>query len=351
MDTEIRISRLVHARSLKWFNRFMTFGDDDAMKVRFSPGTTFSFDCKIHSTALAWNPKTQTGVFKLVHTSGVTIIMKHVPMKTQDQVKKIAMEVRCLRVFVEFMKHAVSCHFVLPMGTFEVTGIAINQLQTHHTVSSQFHKVILAEAADGSLFQLIRNRGLDPYELKVILFQVLYTLHVICFYYPNFRHHDLHLANVLYLTQPRPLKTNLYHCVGHTFYHNLGRCPYRMLLWDMYFGTVIPNHESKSYGDVHKFVDSLLFTLSLTGTKTKPSIDCMEFLTTVVPEHLRLRTDPKTLVDRQLYNQQQYINSLEYITIESLLTHEYFRELRLLPRLCTTHDSFSIKTHLRDYLI
>ena len=74
--------------------------------------------------------------------------------------------------------------------------------------------------------------------IKNILFQVIYTLYCINQKYPNFRHNDLHLENILVDEIPYEEETYFKYTIsGQNFYvPNLG---FRILLWDYDFANLI----------------------------------------------------------------------------------------------------------------
>ncbi len=164
------------------------------------------------------------------------------------------------------------------------------------------YQLILSECATCTLTDLIHKEVLTEYQFKVLLFQVFYTLFVVQEQIPSFRHNDLHTSNILIQTLEPPkdlTKSHTVYCIPEkTYYHSIRPCPYRCLLWDMYFSNMsleecptsivssVPSQQQRSsYVDVHKLIDSLEYVLRKTSTSYQSRVQpyLQDFIDLVVP--------------------------------------------------------------------
>lgn len=202
-------------------------------------------------------------------------------------------EIVCLRLWAYLGKVP---HFILPYAR------ALQGTQ----------QMLVVEKADGSLWDL--QSKLSPYQWCVLLFQTLYTLYIMRRVKPNFQHNDLHIGNVLIQRIDPELKYHsTYVYKNHFFYHDLYKCPYRVLLYDMYYASL---SKPKQYCDIHQILDSVILV------KTLPR-KLRVFIDTYLPKELRCRIQGRTLKRQELP---------EAFTYDNLLEDPYFAPLMRRPR-------------------
>jgi hypothetical protein len=261
------------------------------------------------------------------------------------------LEVRFLRMFSYMARCGVSPHVVFPVGHTVFTAEHVRRFVQRHkkqTVPDGNYMVLLSECATSSVYADIVEDKLTAYNLKVVLFQVVYTLMVIQQAFPSFRHNDLHLSNVL--TQEFDVHgVDRYTLVDSDCVHvDLARAPRRALLWDMYFSSismqdaqkynlqtdhVVPSawvetrHCNNNYYDMHKFFDSLEYALNFRDKHKQKYRAERELINAIVPERLKCLTKNRTRVEKRQMKlwDQCVIRPLEVLQLP------YFQDLRAQP--------------------
>lgn len=211
-------------------------------------------------------------------------------------------EIVCLRMWAYLGKLP---HFILPYA---------RALQgTQH--------MLVVEKADGSLWDL--QRKLSPYQWCSLLFQTLYTLYVMCRLKPNFQHNDLHIGNLLIQRLDPTLKYHTtYVYKNHLFYHDVHKCPYRILLYDMHYASL---SKPKPYCDIHQILDSLILVKKLPRT-------LQTFIVTYLPKELRCRIHGRVIKRRDLP---------QAFTYDNLIEDPYFAPLMHRPK----HSKGNLETY------
>ena len=277
-----------------------------------------------------------------------------IPDFSKDEKDKLGMhyqlEVRFLRLFSYMARNHVSPHVVLPIGhtIFHSKDVQDIVGQKYKVVDNNY-MVLLSECATSSLYSDILNDTLSPYHLKVLIFQVVYTIMCIQDVFPSFRHNDLHLSNVLTqeFKQLQHGATDLYEWTDtDRAFIDLKRAPRRALLWDMHFSSVSKEDASKfnlqndfivptewvhtrhcnnNYYDMHKFFDSLDYVLSL--KKKEQFSEERTLIDTVVPTHLRCLSTNRTKDEKKQMRlwEQCIIRPIEILQLP------YFKELYQTP--------------------
>ena len=160
--------------------------------------------------------------------------------------------------------------------------------------------------------------------------------------FPTFRHNDFHAANILI----QNLDTDLKHTVkyqlrqqGPIIYHDLMHCPYRILIWDMYFSSINPDDKPvyqeissgpprkiNRYYDIHKLMDSIdyLFSHKL---KLKVPKDLHNFIKCVLPDDYKCKSRGLTHEEIKKLN----LLNIEHVTVDEVLQNPYFHELYKQP--------------------
>ena len=306
---------------------------------------------------------TQTYVMKLQlkdqERAAPSVVLKVYRIEEEEEEKekdhpglaRHEVEIRYLRLLADLVIFHKCPHITLPIGRSVVDAETARKLLGGPSITikpGKYH-VILSESADQSLTDLItsknKHKRLTFYQLQVILFQIIYTLATIQRRFPSFRHNDLHLSNVLVQNLDTGTLTRAvnHYCMYYhqkeeggkekttKFYHDLVRCPFRILLWDMYFSSIAdlqeltPLHSRRSsvpnkYYDLHKLFDSLEYVLG--GSPIDERL--RELLDDVVPPAYKCM--PKNLTREQKKKLQ--LHTVHHVTPEELLHHKFFKSLR-----------------------
>jgi len=317
----------------------------------------------ILSKQLYFQEKTTTFVHHLRdNINDMSIVMKTYLIRDKNK-KKVGkpqhdIEIRFLTLFSNLLRLDITPHITLPIGRSIISAEDAKGLVCKKSLPDGKYHVILSEFIDTSLTPLVRKEELTGYQLKVILFQVVYTLRVIQAVLPSFRHNDLHTSNVLVQrieaggmsrAYPEDVLCSRYMVDGRFFYHRLKDCPFRALLWDFYFSTVSRQDAVKEevfdivsrqfegtsfskpncYFDLHKLFDSLEFCLKQTSKKYQEEHkELQELIDLVVPLSLKCMS-----VNRSPESKKKLkLSDIQKIDPETLLKQKYFFELRKKPK-------------------
>jgi hypothetical protein len=305
--------------------------------------------------------ETHTVIYQVTLANAVKLVMKvyQIPRKHLVVTDKTAanhqIEIRYLKLFTDMVQRLECPHFTLPIGHAIVTETDVHSL-LGTTVKEGSYMILLGEWADSTFNRLLRE-GITDESIRGIIFQTVLTLHIIHDRFPSFRHNDLHLSNVLIQEFDKAaLKTasdsqDKALCVKYTvnqkkYYLNLLECPYRVLLWDMYFSSidsvdadkyklplVVPSKTElfpskdknqnrvclNQYFDLHKFFDSLHYVLSL-NKKRPVSVELQQLIDLVVPDHLKCMSKNLTHQDKT----DMRLWECKHITPLEVLQQPYF---------------------------
>uniref|UniRef100_A0A6C0BNJ7 Protein kinase domain-containing protein n=1 Tax=viral metagenome TaxID=1070528 RepID=A0A6C0BNJ7_9ZZZZ len=319
-----RLRQLATARTHPWFQSPLQFhGDSLFLDFEFTDEKGIRFTKK--PKTLYTNKNTKTWVYSLENGALVAKVYR------VSQGERHNVEIRYLRVFAEFVQRGISPHFTLPLGRALIDAPAVESLTGEKKLPESKYQLLLAEAADCSLWDL-GQKELTSYTWKVLLFQVFFTLKLLAENFPSFRHNDLHIGNVLIQKiYPLPYCTR-YIVDGVSFYHDLSFCPYRILLWDMFFSSINPEdaphfralatpaRQVNPYYDVHKLVDSIDYLIHKTGTKND---ELTEFLRFTLPEEYKCRSRNLSREETQRLN----LIEVQHVNLDEVLAHPYFQEL------------------------
>jgi hypothetical protein len=206
--------------------------------------------------------------------------MKIYRLRDDSEVPHHDIEVVMLNLLSRLMSAKVSPHFVLPIGRQLISGHRANIL-TGRVLKDGDYNLILSEHADTSLSCLVQQQSMTSFQLKALLFQVIYTLAAIQRIMPSFRHNDLHASNVLVqkfdgdqVLQLMPNACVEYELKGVKFYLPVKKCAMRALLWDFFYASsqsrkrLLPTRHAggvystpNRYYDMHKLVDSIHYLM------------------------------------------------------------------------------------------
>jgi hypothetical protein len=201
-------------------------------------------------------------------------------------------------------------HFVLPIAWSINSRASLDSiLPLEYNESKTDYMCLFAERADCSLHDLLKRKQLSEYALKNIIFQVILTLAILQDMFPSFRHNDLHCGNILIHVMVALNHFVHYEFFKQDYYSHVGTAPFRCLLWDAFFAsvlkrdcksftTLVPSRTTISsdplsktvqnkYYDVHKFLDTLHGVLTCADTKTVYPDSVRRFVHEVIPEPLR----------------------------------------------------------------
>lgn len=206
------------------------------------------------------------------------------------------------------------------------------------------YRYYMSEKADGNFHnlvtrKLVNEKFINGYGIdlvwKVLFFQILSTLGTILIRYPNFRHNDLHIMNVLYFER----KSGGYfkYRVGGIDYFvpNIG---FQLALWDFDFSIIsgyrdnvkvydFISHnvgiapEKNEYHDLHKFFNSVLSIFCSNYGCIIPET-ALEFIYSIIPKSLRGDKPSRFLGNGSL------LLNYEFTTPSKALQQNYFNELR-----------------------
>jgi hypothetical protein len=308
------------------------------------PLMPFTFGGKAKPTCrtehICWFDHTQTSVQRLMSGKDI-IVMKIYRLREESDVPHHDIEVLMLSLLSRLVARDVSPHVVLPIGRL-LTPVRTANMLTGRVLKDGDYSVILSEHADTSLSALIQQKALSAFQLKALLFQVIYTLAIIQKAMPTFRHNDLHASNVLVqnfnadaIHELRPDACVVYDFKGTKFYLPVKQCDMRALLWDFFYassqdraGFVPTRHEDSVYSsrnhyyDMHKLVDSIHYLMP------KARGELRTFIDSVVPDSKKCMVHKLVAAERAKLG----IETDEFVTCRRvLLKHKYFDELKVQP--------------------
>jgi hypothetical protein len=325
---------------------------------RSSPFLNFSFsNAKIlpllTRTVLYEQPKTNTYVHMLYdHITNQSIVMKAYRIRNvyghqgSSHIDPHDVEINYLRILSKFLVNHITPHITLPIG---------RSIIPHRDVSTLFamdedpppdgaYQIILAEAGDASLGH--RMSTISSMQLKVLIFQTVFTLAAIHTSIGSFRHNDLHIGNTLVqdidaknIKSKRSSICAMYEIGGKTFYHDVRACPYRIMIWDFYYSTInqpgfarnskfSQNRDMSApnlYFDMREFFDSI--HCASQHHKKQNTQELEEFIDWVLPEHARYRYKKR----RNKTAKKPQICRMDGPSALEVLDHPYFRSLQTRP--------------------
>lgn len=316
------------------------FESDHLLNFKFGPG----FKPLCRTEHIFWTNTTFTSVQRLVSGKRV-IVMKIYKLKDESKIPHHDVEIGCLRALMGFISSDTSPHIVMPIGRTIVPSDTAKILVGRQLPQGRY-AVLLSEHADAALSTLIQRKKITRYQLKCMLFQVLYTLAAIHTILPNFRHNDLHASNVLIQMfngaalqglQPRGTTCVRYTHNGRESFVRTADCPMRALLWDFFYSSCndleilrATKHvggvysTQNRYYDAHKLLDSIAYLLpNMKG-------DLKEMIDLVVPDGLRCM--PKKIVGAAKL--KLGVERNEFMTCDQILELPFFDELHQTPTDC-----------------
>ena len=197
-------------------------------------------------------------------------------------------------------------------------------------------------ANGGDLLSALTRYPMTQDQLRTIVFQVLYSLYALHKEFPDFRHNDLHLKNVLLDLNFLKTGRTMYKFKLHTGSANDFRVPntgLRALIadfgWSNMKGDQLKDVMSKDYAksdgiapDNHFMYDAHLFLSSLyreVRTETHPAFK--SFIKNNFPSEYLSKVSSKVFNFRMRYG----VDHSKLPTFEKLLSEMYFKPFRSLP--------------------
>jgi len=297
----------------------------------------------IEVTQMYHRKLTDTWVYSL-KSPHITIVAKIYKIRnfTTNCIHQHDLEIRYLVLLSRLVEDSVCPHILLPIGRLKHTGSFMQTIFPGVFQSHSYYMLILTEFADMSLTQFAQTKCTE-YQIKSVLFQVIYTLLSIQHYLPSFRHNDLHMSNVLIqeinVNKITPLVkgyapyTQYSTPDGKHFWLNISKCKFRVLLCDMFYASsyceneTLTPHSSNGpkyirnvYCDIHKFIDSCEFVINKIGRLKNKEI--RKFFNYVVPK------SSKCAPYNKKYQSPQSILHTPY----TVLSHKYFDIFRKPPK-------------------
>jgi hypothetical protein len=285
-------------------------------------------------------------------------------------------EIKYLALFARLTETHVTPHMTIPICRSIVqypeverllNGLGSKLLKGMKGASASRYMIMFAEKANyGSITDLVRKefpkmrRRQLNYVLTCMIFQVVYTLACIHIRLPSFKHNDLHASNVLVgeinvkeVTAASPGT----HYVRYTDEHgdhfcvDVSACPYRAMLWDMFYGSVnvadarrwgigamapsktrLGRNGSKrsrvvanQYYDLHKFLDSVEFLLRGSKQWDRLEAPLQKFFAQVLPETYKCASVGRP----HAYTEKIHLHLIQHTTCRDLLRHPVFDSLRV----------------------
>lgn len=348
-DYRFRFVDRVRSSEIRIFKELKVVSDSLLLKFDIDP----EFAPDVLKKEEIYNRKeTNTRVFKLrLRNHNVILKMYKIPdvevVESTGTVYNHEVEIRYLKIFADFIRHHVCPNFVLPIGHTILNHDEVRTLVNRRVTKGKY-MIILSECGDTTLNHLIRYKPLSEYAIAGIIFQVVISLCIVQEVFPSFRHNDLHISNIL--IQNLAMSENQYvqyRLSGAKYYLNVHRCPFRILIWDMFFSSISegdakkynltqvvpkkqqifvvperPDVPTKScqnqYFDLHKFFDSLEYVFKLIGVS--PPSDLCDLINEVVPEQFKCMSKGLTHKDKT----DMKIWETKHVTPAAVLRHPYF---------------------------
>jgi len=363
-DERFEIVRNIRTGKLLLFTQLKMVHNSPLLEFTIEP----RFADNVQLEEIYRREETHTLVYKVTLSDEISVVMKlyRIPTSQTDKtdntetVSNYEIEVRYLKIFTDMVQQLVCPHFTLPIGHCTLDEKQLQSLLDHNVdIKEGTYMLLLSECADSTFNRLLRQETLDDYAISGILFQTVLSLYIIHDVFPSFRHNDLHLSNVLIqLLDGEALKREVkadgvfvkYVVHGKKYYINLGKCPQRVLLWDMYYSSinaadakryqlarVVPQKKqlfltgdktatrscTNQYFDLHKLFDSLEFVLSQRSKEYREKLNpqLLSLIQKVVPPHLKCMSKGLTHKDKT----DMRLWEAKHVTPKEVLRDPYFQ--------------------------
>jgi hypothetical protein len=349
---KIRRGEIQYFSSLKW--------DEDAILLELH--LQLPILPQVAISELYHRDETKTIVFKL-KSNLVSIVLKlyligQRPAANADEALNYEIEIRYLKLFEELIQKSICPHYALGVGHSVLTASSMKGLiADSYIVENGKYMCLLGECADTSLWKLIQTQHISLQCLATLILQVVICLFITQDILPSFRHNDLHAANILIQNLESRDGHFRYDIYYDSYFWILKHCPYRCLIWDMYYASIAPqdtrglshlvpakkelfNDKAAShtrtcqnqYFDLHKFFDSLHYILTCTNSKTPMYPEISKLIDFVLPQNLRCMSRNLSHEDKTAMR----IWEIEHLSAKSLIENEFFNPFRRQPKASQT---------------
>lgn len=248
-------------------------------------------------------------------------------------------EIKITKLLNKLVYSGITPHIILYMGDFLCKK------------EGKTYVFLMMEKASGDLQKLIQFDKIPKIEraeqLKIMLFQILYTLRVIYKTFPDFLHGDLKPGNVLYFLPDERLKgeQTVYYLDGE--FYSIPSNSYKAALSDFGFSTCVSQKcdnkdiedlvftrqkpigiqtEKNHYKDIFRLFRSfLLLKEQITDEKTEAFLK----------KYVTKRVDGIGFEEEEEFERDEYYNlipNIEPYTIDEILKDSYFDSLRGIKR-------------------
>lgn len=223
-------------------------------------------------------------------------------------------------------------HFVRVFEEQDVKNFAAKipglekRLRTLTAYQKMYNHVAFMDLFDTDLTHLLKRKVLDENEIKIVIFQILYTIAATQHAFPTFRHNDLTTNNVL-IRNNRKNTTFRYDVDGMFFYTPT---KYYVSVTDYDFVHIpsvkflinqrVLSGNYKVSGDNNVSYDAHLFIKSVYKCFTEA------YENTLDTETHRFLNSLETFED------DRYPNEILSLNPRKILKHEYFNSLKIKPR-------------------
>ena len=179
--------------------------------------------------------------------------------------------------------------------------------------------ILMEYINNGDLSDFIYKNNLNEYQLKNILFQVLYILYFIQDFFPNFKHNDMKTNNILiekiYIKQKY-----IRYIIDDKIYYlkNIG---YIIKLWDFDFSCIYGIIENKitTFNNIINYKKNRYYDICFFFNSLKKKINNKNILNFI----------NNIMLDESNYHKGRLIKNKEHhIPLNILKNHEYFNDIK-----------------------
>ena len=251
--------------------------------------------------------------------------------KREKEQDSILVSEKFSKVTTVLLNKKFTPHFIRVFEEQDVKNFAAKipglekRLRNLTTYQRMYNHVAFMDLFDTDLTRMLTRKALDENEIKIVIFQILYTIAATQHALPGFRHNDLSTNNVL-IRNNRKKTTFRYDVDGMAFYTPTKYC---VAVTDYDFVHIpsikilnnrrvlsgnykVSSDNNVSY-DVHLFIKSVYKCFTKAYEKT-PGTETHKFLESL-----------ETFVD------DRHPHEILSLTPRKLLKHEYFDSLKVAP--------------------
>ena len=249
--------------------------------------------------------------------------------KREKEQDSILVSEKFSKITTVLLDKKITPHFVRVFEEQDVKNLASKipglekRLQNLSTYQRMYNHVAFMELFDTDLTRLLTHKVLEENEIRIVIFQILYTIAAVQHSLPNFRHNDLSTNNVL-IRNNRKKTVTRYNVDDMIFYTQTN---YDVAVTDYDFvhipsikilnnrrvmsGNYKVHDDNNISYDVHLFIKSVykcLIKAYSSGTDTH-----------------------KFLKSLETFEDDRYPHEIPSLNPRTLLKHEYFNSLKIVP--------------------